>query len=75
MADLIIENKIEAKIKANRRWKKLFNWVCLIGDTLMNWVGSEAKLDELFDYLNFVYPPIKWTMEKEGNGVDSTFLI
>ena len=67
LADLIIENKIEAKIKANRRWKKSFNWVRLIDDTFMNWLDTEAKLDEFFEYLNSLYPPIRWTMEKEGN--------
>ena len=64
LADLLIENKIEAKIKANRKWKKSFNWVRLIDDTFMNWKDSEEKLDEFFTYLNTLYPPIKWTMEK-----------
>ena len=56
LADLIIENKIEAKIKANRRWKKSFNWVCLIDDTFINWVHTEARLDEFADYIPFTYP-------------------
>ena len=68
LADLLIENKIEAKIKENREWKKSFNWVRLIDDTFMNWTESEARLDEFFAYLNSLYPPIKWTMEKEING-------
>ena len=67
LADLIIENKIEAKISANRRWKKSFNWVRLIDDTFMNWTDTEASLDEFFVYLNSLYPPIKWTIEKEGD--------
>ena len=67
LADLLIENKIEAKIKADRKWKKSFNWVCLIDDTFMNWKDSEEKLEEFFTYLNTLYPPIKWTMEKEAN--------
>jgi len=33
----------------------------------MNWKDSEEKLDEFFTYLNTLYPPIKWTMEKEAN--------
>ena len=37
LADLLMENKIEAKIKADRKWKKSFNWVRLIDDTFMNW--------------------------------------
>ena len=67
LADLLIENKIEAKIKADRKWKKSFNWVRLIDDTFMNWKDSEEKLEEFFTYLNTLYPPIKWTMEKEAN--------
>ena len=39
----------------------------LIDDMFMNWVDSEAKLDDFFDYLNSLYPLIKWTMEKEGS--------
>ena len=34
----------------------------------MNWTESEARLDEFFTYLNTLYPPIKWTMEKEKDG-------
>ena len=56
------------KIKSNRKWKKSFNWVRLIDDTFMNWVDSEEKLEEFFAYLNSLYPPIKWTMEKEKDG-------
>ena len=65
LADLLIENKIEAKIKENREWKKFFNWVRLIDDTFMNWTDSESRLHEFFAYLNSRYLPIKWTMEKE----------
>ena len=39
LADLLIENKIEAKIKANRKWKKSFNWVRLIG----SWIGTTLR--------------------------------
>ena len=42
--------------------------VRLIDNTFMNWTESEARLDEFFAYLNSLYPPIKWTMEKEING-------
>ena len=56
------------KIKANSKWRKLFNWVRLVDDTFMNWVDSEEKLEEFFAYLNSLYPPIKWTMEKETDG-------
>ena len=68
VADLLIDNKIEMKIKSNRKWKKSFNWVRLIADTFMNWVDSEEELEEFFAYLNSLYPPIKWTMEKEKDG-------
>ena len=59
LADLILENKIENKIQADREWKYLFNWVRLIDDTFMNWEESEEKLQKFFEYLNSVYAPIK----------------
>ena len=68
LADLILENKIENKIQADREWKYLFNWVRLIDDTFMNWEESEEKLQKFFEYLNSVYAPIKWTMEREQDG-------
>ena len=68
LADLVLENKIEMKIQSDREWKHLFNWVRLVDDTFMNWVESNKKLHQLFLYLNSVYEPIKWTMEREkGN--------
>ena len=59
LADLLIENKIEMKIKSNRKWKKSFDLVRLIADMFMNWIDSEDKLEEFFAYLNSHYPPIK----------------
>jgi len=70
LADLILENKIESKIQADREWKYLFNWVRLIDDTFMNWEECKEKLQKFFEYdnLNSVYAPIKWTMEREQDG-------
>ena len=68
LADLIIENKIEAKIKENREWKKSFNWVQLIDDTFMNWTESEARLDEFFG--NFPFFGIQLT--RSGSTIDTT---
>jgi len=67
LADLIIENKIENKIQLNREWRRQFNWVRLVDDTFMNWEDTEERLSEFFEYLNSIYPPIKWTMEREVN--------
>ena len=44
LADLVLENKI----KADREWKYIFNWVRLIDDTFMNWEESEEKLQNVF---------------------------
>jgi len=63
-----VDCKIENKIQADREWKYLFNWVRLIDDTFMNWEESEEKLQKFFEYLNSVYAPIKWTMEREQDG-------
>ena len=41
--------------------------VLLIDDTFMNLTESKDRLDNFFAYLNSLYPPIKWTMEKEIN--------
>jgi hypothetical protein len=68
LADLILENKIESKIQAHREWKYLFNWVRLIDDTFMNWVESEELLQKFFTFINSLYAPIKWTMERELEG-------
>ena len=75
LADLIIENKIESKIKANRRWRKCFNWVRLIDDTFMNWVDPEPVLDEFFEFLNSLYMPKNGLWKKKLMMDGSTFLI
>ena len=68
LADLILENKFETRIQADREWKYHFNWSRLIDDTFMNWVDSEEQLQRFFGYLNSLYPPIQWTMEQEKDG-------
>ena len=62
------KKKSEARIEENREWKKSFNWVRLIDDTFMNWTESEPRFAEFFAFLNSLYPPIKWSMEKEKKG-------
>ena len=47
LADLIIENKIEKQIMQHPRWKKCWDWVRLIDDTLSGW-ESEEIFDEFF---------------------------
>ena len=36
LADLVIENKIEAKIAAHPKWGPIWDWVLQIDDTLSN---------------------------------------
>jgi len=67
LADLIIENKIEKQIMQHPRWKKCWDWVRLIDDTLSGW-ESEEIFDEFFEFLNTLHPGIKWTCEKEKDG-------
>ena len=57
-ADLIMENKIEQKIKQNRKWKYIFNWVRLVDDTFMYWTESVEKLHAFHAFLNSLDPPI-----------------
>jgi hypothetical protein len=67
LADLIIENKIEKVIKKHQKWKKIWDWVRLIDDTLSAWESEDTFL-EFFDYLNTIHPGIKWTKETEIDG-------
>ena len=67
LADLIIENKIEKQIMQHPRWKKCWDWVRLIDDTLSGW-ESEEIFDKFFEFLNTLRPGIKWTCEKEKEG-------
>ena len=64
LADLVIENKIEAKIAAHPRWGPIWDWVRLIDDTLSVWESEEIFL-EFFEYLNNLHDSIKWTYEVE----------
>ena len=49
LADLIIENKIEKKIREHPIWKKHWDWVRLIDDTFSTW-DSEELFDEFFEF-------------------------
>ena len=37
LADLVLENKVEKPIGEDPRWKDIWDWVRLIGDTLSGW--------------------------------------
>ena len=67
LADRIIENKIEKKIREHPIWKKHWDWVRLIDDTFSTW-DSEELFDEFFEFLNTLHQGIKWTCEKEKEG-------
>ena len=47
LADLVIENNIEAKIAAHPRWGPIWDWVRLIDDTLSVWESEEIFLEFL----------------------------
>ena len=44
-ADLVLENKVEKQILANREWRRTFNWVRLVDDTFMNWTDTPERLE------------------------------
>lgn len=67
LADLVIENKIEAPIRAHERWGKIWDWARLIDDTLSGWESKEI-FNEFFDYLNTIHSNIIWTCEIEEEG-------
>ena len=63
LADLIIENKIEKKIREYPIWKKHWDWVRLIDDTFSAWESKEL-FDGFFEFLNTMHQGIKWTYER-----------
>ena len=72
LADLVIENNIEAKIAAHPRWGPIWDWVRLIDDTLSVWESEEIFL-EFFEYLNNLHDSIKWTYEVEKDNKIAIF--
>ena len=72
LADLIIENKIEAEIAKHPKWSKTWDWVRLIDDTLSVW-DSEEIFQEFFQYLNTLHPHVQWTNETEKNNKIAIF--
>ena len=64
LADLIIENKIEAKIAQHPVWSHEWDWVRLIDDALSVW-ESEERFLQFFEYLNTLHENVKWTCETE----------
>jgi hypothetical protein len=72
LADLVTENKFEAKIAAHPRWGPFWDWVRLIDDTLPVWESEEIFL-EFFEYLNNLHDSIKWTYEVEKDNKIAMF--
>ena len=72
LADLVIENKIEAKIATHPKWGPIWDWVRLIDDTLSVWESEETFL-EFFEYLNTLHESIKWTNEVEKDNMIPIF--
>ena len=54
LANLIIENKIEAKIAQRLAWSQEWDWERLIDDTLSVW-ESEERFLQFFEYLNTLH--------------------
>lgn len=67
LADLVIENMIEAKIATCSLWKRKWDWVRKADDTFMEWTHSIEQLHQFHTFLNTLHPTIKWTMEIEEN--------
>jgi hypothetical protein len=69
LADLVIENKIEAKIANHPIWKSKVDWIRKADDTFMTWTGSMEELQQFHHYLNTIHPTIKWSEPQvEENG-------
>ena len=64
LADLIIEEKIEAPIRKHPKWGKIWDWIRLVDDTLSGWESKE-EFQEFFNYLNTIHSGIHWTCEME----------
>ena len=64
LSDLVVENKIEAKIAEHPAWGPKWDWVRLIDDTLSVWESKDIFLD-FFAFLNTLHPGIQWTYEME----------
>ena len=64
LSDLVVENKIEAKIAEHPVWGPKWDWVRLIDDTLSVWESKDIFLD-FFAFLNTLHPGIQWTYEME----------
>ena len=62
-ADLVIENKVEKQIVANREWRRVFNWVRLVDDTFMNWRDSAERLEEFY---SFACSLTQFTLQSNG---------
>lgn len=67
LADLVLENKIEAKINQHPIWKSKCDWIRKADDTFMTWTGSLQELEEFHSYLNTLHPTIQWTKEIESD--------
>ena len=65
LADLVLENKVEATIKKHPKWGNNWDWVRKADDTFMEWTGNLAELDDFYEYLNNIHPTIKWSREIE----------
>ena len=68
LADLVLENKVEATIKEHPKWGNKWDWVRKADDTFMEWTGSSTDLDDFYEYLNDIHPTIKWSREIEHEG-------
>ena len=65
LADLVLENLFEAKIRTHPKWGPLVDWVRKADDTFFEWTESLELLDEFHTYLNTLHPTIKWKLEVE----------
>ena len=65
LADLVLENLFEAKIRAHPKWGPLVDWVRKADDTFFEWTEPLELLDEFYANLNTLHPTIKWILKVE----------
>jgi len=67
LADLVLENLFEEKIRNHKIWGPLIDWVRKADDTFFEGTESIELLYEFKNFLNSLHPTIKWKLEIEAN--------
>jgi hypothetical protein len=67
LADLVLENLLEAKIRTHPVWAPPANWVRKADVTFFEWTESLDLLEEFHAYLNSLHPTTNWKLEVEND--------